>query len=128
MKSESFNWSTNQGSGQQVVTLSSDKASTSLYWQIQEGFNKTVCEAGKPIKCGEIVRLLHMGTKKRLHSHHVKSALSRQQEVSAFGETGAYGIEGGDSSDNWRVVCDDKYWTKQRDLELWHVATGAYLR
>lgn len=128
LNSGSFTWNAQQGSGQQVVTLSSSKSSDSLYWQVQEAFNKTSCETGKPIKCGQIVRLLHLSTKKRLHSHHVKSALTQQQEVSAFGETGEHGVEGGDSSDNWRVVCSQPYWTQGTNIRLWHVATGAYLR
>lgn len=128
LSSKGFNWSTQQGSGQQVVTLSKDKSSSSLYWQIQEAFNQTACETGKPIQCGDTIRLLHLETKKRLHSHHVKSSLSHQQEISAFGDTGEYGIEGGDSSDNWKVVCRDKYWYHAKDVRLRHVATGSYLR
>ena len=129
MKSEGFNWSSNAGgSGQQVVTLSSDKTSSSLYWQVHEAFNRKACITGEPIRCGDIIRLLHVGTKKRLHSHHMRSALSSQQEVSAFGETGEHGFEGGDDSDDWKVVCKDEYWTHGDNVRFWHVITGVYLR
>ena len=127
--SGAFTWSSSPGSGQQGVTISKNsKSPESLYWQIQEAFNKTACETGKPIKCGETIRLLHISTKKRLHSHYATSILSRQQEISAFGETGDFGDQGGDSSDDWNVACGDQYWTHERDVRLRHVATGAYLR
>ena len=110
------------------MTLSTNKKPESLYWQIQESFNQTVCETGQPIKCGDTIRLLHVETKTRLHSHHFKSALTYQQEVSAFGKTGTYGVEGGDKSDDWKVVCGDMYWVHGKNVRLRHVITGAYLR
>ncbi len=127
LNSDGFNWSTNPGSGQQVTTLSKSKKS-SAYWQIQEAYNKTSCETGQPIRCGDTVRLLHLNTKKRLHSHFVKSVLSPQlQEISAFGETGEHGVDGGDASDDWSIICGDTYWIQERDVRLRHAATGAYL-
>lgn len=129
LNSGGFTWSSSPGSGQQGVTVTkSTKAPEALYWQVQEGHNKTACETGKPIKCGETIRLLHISTKKRLHSHHVHSALSRQQEISAFGETGQFGDKGGDTSDNWKILCGDKYWTHGRDVRFRHVATDVNLR
>ena len=131
LNSDSFNWGTNPGSGQQVTTLSSKnkKSSASTYWQIQEAYNKTSCETGIPIRCGDTVRLLHLNTKKRLHSHFVKAALTPQhQEISAFGEgTGEHGMNGGDKSDDWNVICGDTYWIHERVVRLQHAATGAYL-
>ena len=55
------------------------------------------CTRGDPIKCGQRVRLLHMQTKKYLHSHLHVSPLSSQQEVSANNPT--------DGGDNWIVHC-----------------------
>ena len=42
----------------------------------------------QPVKCGQTIRLLHLQTKKNLHSHHFQSPLSHNLEVSAFGEDG----------------------------------------
>ena len=42
----------------------------------------------QPIKCGQTIRLMHLQTRKNLHSHHFQSPLSHNLEVSAFGEDG----------------------------------------
>ena len=42
----------------------------------------------EPVKCGEVIRLQHLSTKRNLHSHLFQSPMSRNQEVSAFGENG----------------------------------------
>jgi len=127
LDSAGFNWST--GSGQQVVTLKKSKGESSSMWQVQEAYNQT-CETGKPIKCGDRIRLMHLDTKKRLHTHPLKSVLSggASQEVSGFGDTGEYGVEGGDASDDWDVICSDHYWMQGQNVRLCHVGTGAYLR
>lgn len=36
----------------------------------------------EPIKCGDSIRLLHVSTRKNLHSHLFASPLSNNQEVS----------------------------------------------
>lgn len=41
-----------------------------------------------PVKCGQTIRLMHLATKRNLHSHHFSSPLSHNLEVSAFGEDG----------------------------------------
>ena len=48
-----------------------------------------------PVKCGQTVRLMHLSTRRNLHSHHFQSPLSHNLEVSAFGEDGE-GDEGKD--------------------------------
>lgn len=47
-----------------------------------------LCVIRNPVKCGQTVRLLHVSTRRNLHSHHFQSPLSRNLEVSAFGEEG----------------------------------------
>lgn len=42
----------------------------------------------QPIKCGQTIRLMHLSTRRNLHSHHFQSPLSHNLEVSAFGEDG----------------------------------------
>ena len=44
------------------------------------------CAAGDAIKNGQFIRLKHVGTGKRLHSHLHKSPLSKQQEVNVFAD------------------------------------------
>ncbi|KAJ1920771.1 hypothetical protein IWQ60_006926 [Tieghemiomyces parasiticus] len=55
-----------------------------------------------PIRNGDSIRLLHVGTDRRLHSHDVRGPLSKadyQNEVSGYGWKGFEG----DANDNWRV-------------------------
>jgi dolichyl-phosphate-mannose-protein mannosyltransferase len=126
LNSDNFKWSS--GSGQQVVTLKKTNSDLSSLWQVQEGY-KSTCKVGKPIQCGEVIRFMHLATKKRLHSHDFRSALSQAQEVSGFGDdTGEYGVEGGDKSDDWQVICDGENWVSNEKVQFLHVETGAYLR
>ena len=76
----------------------------------------------EPIKCGSVIRLVHLSTKKNLHSHYFQSPLSNNQEVSAFGENGL-----GDESDNWIVECDEDFWRRDDQVRLKHEATKKYL-
>jgi len=122
------------GSGQQLVTVvGGQPTSHNMMWWVR-GANdpetrkgQSACTDGTamPIKCGEIIRLTHLETLVNLHSHEVKSPLSRQQEVSGFGE----GDGNGDNGDDWKVVCStsSKYWTREQKIHLQHVDSGKYL-
>ncbi|KAI9358583.1 hypothetical protein DFJ73DRAFT_757870 [Zopfochytrium polystomum] len=75
-----------------------------------------------------IIRLLHMATKKFLHSHSHQSPLSGGQEVSAY----EFSDEGGGSAarDNWRVLCQDKKdkaWKREAKVRLQHAISAQYL-
>ena len=76
------------GSGQQSVTAHGSVDDQGSLWLLTEGQGTPVCEAGTEIKCGSRIRMRHLGTGKNLHSHHFKSPLSGNYEVSAFGENG----------------------------------------
>jgi dolichyl-phosphate-mannose--protein O-mannosyl transferase len=76
----------------------------------------------QPIKCGDVVRLTHLATKKNLHSHLFQSPLSNNQEVSAFGDNGE-----GDEGDNWIVDCDEDFWRRDESVRLKHEQTKKYL-
>ena len=106
------------GSGQQSVTGTSHADDVNSYWTIK-GLHGEKCTRGDPVKCGDVIRLQHLQTRKYLHSHYFQSPLSHNQEVSAFG-----GEDGGDSGDNWRVVCDYEYWNRDSSVRLQHVDTG----
>eukprot|EP00914_Ancora_sagittata_P000030 GHVO01000354.1.p1 GENE.GHVO01000354.1~~GHVO01000354.1.p1 ORF type:complete len:139 (-),score=1.07 GHVO01000354.1:112-528(-) len=80
------------------------------------------CPRGTPVKCGQTVRLLHVTTRKNLHSHHFQSPLSRNLEVSAFGSDGL-----GDEGDHWSVSCSGNYWLRDDKIRLRHVVTDHYL-
>ncbi|KII69297.1 Stromal cell-derived factor 2-like protein 1 [Thelohanellus kitauei] len=111
------------GSYQQAVTGMMDVSDLNSYWQVlaKDGADT---QRGVPIKCGSIVRLKHLGTKKYLHSHQVRSPLTDNQEVSAFGRNGK-----GDGGDNWYIRCDGsvKFWSREKSVKLEHVDTGMYL-
>ncbi len=87
------------------------------YWQV----SADDCERGTPIKCDTIIRILHVTTRRNLHSHDFSSPLSHNQEVSAYGEDGI-----GDEGDLWRVVCTSRndYWLRKDGIRLQHFATG----
>lgn len=119
------------GSGQQIVTAVTSPTDTKTLWWIRgpnqprDGYSNA-CQTsgpGEQIKCGDIIRLTHVNTLMNLHSHEVKSVLSRQQEVSAYGE----GDGSGDGGDDWKVVCKGTYWMREQIVEFEHVDTGKYL-
>lgn len=127
------------GSGQQIVTwLKNEPSRLKALWMVRpkhhtedgreypaEPANQkdTCTSAAEPVKCGSIIRLTHLATQTNLHSHGVKSPLSKQQEVTGFGQ----GDAKGDAGDNWRVECSGKHWKKGASVRLQHVDTGAYL-
>jgi len=125
------------GSGQQIITVvGGQPTSLNMMWWVrgpndpefrEKQSAKPACQDGTamPIKCGEIIRLTHLETQVNLHSHEVKSPLSRQQEVSGFGQ----GDGNGDNGDDWKVVCSTNsgYWRREAKVHLQHVETGKYL-
>ncbi|XP_013405901.1 stromal cell-derived factor 2-like isoform X2 [Lingula anatina] len=109
------------GSGQQSVTAVDSSDDHNSYWQVQPKMGGQ-CTRGNPVKCGQTIRLQHVTTQKNLHSHHFQSPLSRNQEVSAFGDGGE-----GDEGDHWAVTCSGKYWSRTEPVRLKHVVTEHYL-
>jgi hypothetical protein len=81
------------------------------------------CQLAEPIRCGTTIRLTHLLTRNNLHSHNVPSILSKQQEVTAFGQ----GDGQGDGGDNWRVECTSSTWRVDEPFRLFHIDTGKYL-
>ena len=57
--------------------------------------------------------LSHVSTKRNLHSHNVPSSLSRQQEVTAWGDD----YEG----DDWIVQCNGEYWERGSSRQKFRV-------
>ena len=115
----------NAGSGQQLVTSSPDSNQASSLWIIKEGDSADVCTPGKPILFGTKIRLSHVETGANLHSHNVRSPLSNQQEITAYGQEGS-----GDRGDNWIVNPargSEKYWKRGADVHIQHADTGKYL-
>jgi dolichyl-phosphate-mannose--protein O-mannosyl transferase len=120
------------GSGQQVVTAVADNSSTNGLWWIRgpndpelRGEEASACTEGvaQTIKCGSIIRLTHMTSMKNLHSHDVRSPLSRQNEVSGFGA----GDGKGDNGDDWQLECATTHWKREGMMKLIHVDSGKYL-
>jgi dolichyl-phosphate-mannose--protein O-mannosyl transferase len=77
-----------------------NKKNPGSLWLVKEGAHSPSCDIGKPIQCGEVIRLEHTDTHKNLHSHLFKAPLSGNQEVSGFGDDNG----NGDTGDNWQVV------------------------
>ncbi|XP_076638906.1 stromal cell-derived factor 2 [Colletes latitarsis] len=110
------------GSGQQSVTGTPTKEDGNSYWLVKAGTKKQ-CNRGTPIKCGDIIRLEHITTKKNLHSHRVSSPLSGKQEISAYGD----GKGEGDNGDNWLLICSTDVWKRDEAIVLKHIDTDTYL-
>lgn len=118
------------GSGQQLVTAVIDNRSPKGLWQVREGHDAPVCEVGTPVKCGQVIRLMHLHTRSNLHTHGIRSPLSNQHEVTGFGQDGE-----GDTGDNWEVVCDSggyfsgasEYWTREEPFQLKSTGTKRFL-
>ncbi|XP_046606702.1 stromal cell-derived factor 2 [Neodiprion virginianus] len=110
------------GSGQQSVTATEIQEDGNSHWLVKAETGKQ-CIRGKPIKCGDIVRLEHLSTKKNLHSHHFSSPLSGNQEISAYGDEKGEG----DTGDDWLVVCQSEFWERDNPIMLKHIDTNVYL-
>eukprot|EP00339_Tiarina_fusa_P015099 CAMPEP_0117080922 /NCGR_PEP_ID=MMETSP0472-20121206/57071_1 /TAXON_ID=693140 ORGANISM="Tiarina fusus, Strain LIS" /NCGR_SAMPLE_ID=MMETSP0472 /ASSEMBLY_ACC=CAM_ASM_000603 /LENGTH=228 /DNA_ID=CAMNT_0004808713 /DNA_START=103 /DNA_END=789 /DNA_ORIENTATION=- len=118
------------GSGQQIVTAVSNPTTINALWYVRgpnddSRGDDAACTEGvaEPIPCGSVIRFTHLSTLKNLHSHEVRSPLSRQQEVSGFGA----GDMNGDNGDDWTVVCKGKYWKREEMVQFQHVDSGKYL-
>ncbi|KAF9927583.1 hypothetical protein FBU30_003048 [Linnemannia zychae] len=88
------------GSKQQQITLYPHKDSNND-WIIQKR-DGTVPEELEYLKHGDIIRLYHVSTDKRLHSHDHKPPMTEDEnhfEVSGYGYKGF----SGDANDEWRV-------------------------
>ncbi|NXG63185.1 SDF2 factor, partial [Hemiprocne comata] len=109
------------GSGQQSVTGVSAADDGNSYWRVRPR-TAAVCPRGTPVRCGQAIRLTHLGTGRNLHSHRFTSPLSGNQEVSAFGEAGE-----GDSLDDWTVVCSGTYWAREDEVRFQHASTAVFL-
>lgn len=115
------------GSGQQSITTTGSNNDAGSLWLVKEGTTSAdVCEVGVPIKCGDTIRLEHVSTGKKLHSHLFKAPLSGNQEVSGFGGEAS---ERGDTGDNWKVVCDlgETHWNRGSPISFAHADTNKYL-
>lgn len=127
------------GSGQQLVTAFEDMSSITGLWHVREGHHADkdnghgggACVSGTPIKCGQVIRLMHLQTGSNLHTHGIRSPLSNQHEVSCFGHDGV-----GDGGDDWQVVCDAGstsaynqalYWVREAHIQLKSTATNRWL-
>jgi len=85
------------------------------------------CTTGEKIALGGTkIRLTHLETGCNLHSHNVRSPLSSQQEITAYGADGQ-----GDGGDDWVLYpvsgVSDKYWRKDQEINLRHDQTGKFL-
>jgi hypothetical protein len=137
------------------------------YWLVQGG-DSTDCQQGTPVTLGmqvphpppghicvpppaqhmhSQIRLTHVSTKRNLHSHHVSSPLTHQQEVSCYGKLDAslllsqfaqcflpclLGEQGeGDAGDNWSVESDgasSQFWERGKPVQLKHTVIPCWAR
>jgi len=119
------------GSGQQSVTGVEQINDNNSLWIVKSPYKGTDsssfkdCVQGTAVRNGQVIRLQHYATRRNLHSHNHRSPLSKQQEVSAFGENGD-----GDSSDNWEVVVNNPEGIWHRDTTVWfrHAETNQWLQ
>ena len=122
------------GSNQQQITLYPYLDSNND-WMI-EPYNETIPDEFVPITNGMKVRLVHLNTQRRLHSHDEKPPVSERDWQK---EASCYGFEGfeGDANDDFFVEIVDHKSVKgeaqhavkaiQTVFRLRHVMTGQYL-
>jgi hypothetical protein len=109
--------------GQSVTGMPVDN-DTNSYWSIKAGFGQRQCAYGEEIPCDSIIRLLHVNTRKHLHTGNWPSPLSGRQELSCAGDDDAASTQG----DNWKVVCKSgQQWKRNTPVALLHISTGAFL-
>eukprot|EP00921_Rhytidocystis_pertsovi_P011360 GHVQ01018385.1.p1 GENE.GHVQ01018385.1~~GHVQ01018385.1.p1 ORF type:complete len:366 (-),score=72.83 GHVQ01018385.1:1710-2807(-) len=136
------------GSGQQAVTaIGGDEYDDTVMWYVKSaeinkipppgassqltstptpGAHRETYGAGTAVKCGAVVSLEHVDSEKNLHSHSIKSPISGQFEVSAYGEKGV-----GNEGDNFIVQCldgDKEVWRVNSVVALRHRGMGGYLK
>jgi len=119
-KLHSHNIPYGSGSGQQSVTGFPEPDDTNSLWIVRGSYN-TDCLRGQSFKNKDIIRLEHLNTHKYLHSHLHKSPITKNQEVSAFGEK-----KSGDTGDNWQIECRNT-WDRNEKIRLKHIDTALYL-
>ncbi|KAF9937993.1 hypothetical protein BGZ67_000632 [Mortierella alpina] len=92
------------GSKQQQITLYPHK-DTNNDWIIQKR-DGSIPETLEYLKSGDSVRLMHIATHKRLHSHDIKPPMTEDEN---HFEASGYGFDGfaGDANDEWRVEIVD---------------------
>ncbi|KAI9292510.1 hypothetical protein K502DRAFT_367546 [Neoconidiobolus thromboides FSU 785] len=118
-KLHSLNAQYGSGSGQQIVTGLNKQDDHDSFWTVRTEVGKKGVENGTPVKCGSIINLSHLNTGSYLHSHIHESPLSSNQEVSCFA--------GNDQGDNWQLICQETYWTRENKIQFLHVDTKKYL-
>ncbi|KAF8590299.1 glycosyltransferase family 39 protein [Ramaria rubella] len=131
------------GSGQQQITLYPHR-DTNNNWMILNATDATDGNASfdfasvpfVPVIPGMRVRLHHIVTEKRLHSHDMRPPIS---EVDFQNEVSAYGFPGfiGDANDDWMIEIDEgdprdresgkRLRTLRTKFRLRHLLTGCYL-
>ncbi|KAI8077657.1 glycosyltransferase family 39 protein [Thamnidium elegans] len=92
------------GSRQQQVTLYSH-VDNNNWWVINKA-NTDDVRSLEYVRHGDIVRLTHFNTKRRLHTHDIRPTTNDEKYQY---EVSGYGFEGfeGDSNDNWRVEIEE---------------------
>jgi dolichyl-phosphate-mannose--protein O-mannosyl transferase len=111
------------GSGQQSVTAYPLANDPNSLWTIVGASESEPCKRGATFKQGDRLRLMHVNTRRNLHTHPFPSPLSGQQEVSAYGEDGY-----GDDGDIWEVqLLKSKVWKRGESVRLFHSVTRKFL-
>ena len=111
------------GSGQQSITGTVQSDDVNSHWQILGPVGQP-CKRGQPIKCDQVIRLMHLQTRCFLHSHEFAAPLTRgHNEVSCFGKEG----ENSDSGDHYKVICSSDIWSHEDQVRFKHEETGNFL-
>lgn len=121
LHSHDVKYSGGRSSGQQSVTGTTVVEDVNSHW-IVKGRTGSYCGRGEPIRCGGVIRLMHLTSNKNLHSHYVPAPLSRNLH-----EVSAYSSKKGDGGDNWEVNCPLKHWQRDHFITLKHLDTDSFL-
>ncbi|KAF9273732.1 Protein O-mannosyl-transferase 1 [Mortierella alpina] len=111
------------GSKQQQITLYPHKDSNND-WIIQRR-DGSIPETLEYLKNGDYVRLMHISTHKRLHSHDLKPPMTEDEN---HFEVSGYGFEGfaGDANDEWRLEIVDHEASDPEAGEMLHTLRSKF--
>lgn len=126
------------GSGQQSVTGQSLQGDSNSFWIVKQAHSTTSARersggprTSKPVKCGDTIRLQHLGTGRNLHSHLVSAPMNSDHEVSAYAKDSEGIWKDGDTGDDWTLQCENARngdpWLRSAKVLFKHVDTGHFL-
>lgn len=88
------------GSRGQIVTATESDTEMGSLFTIKHGHGKPVQTFTNTVKCGDVIRLEHINTRKNIYASSYSSPVSNKLEISGQGNNGE-----SDGNDNFIIEC-----------------------